>query len=73
MPCILPDPLQCIDLGGQFQLPRDVVVSYTDSTAAAEAELLSDHLRNRLLLTVTAIYSQVEPYRSREACLRACS
>ncbi len=59
MPCILPVPLHLIDLGGLFQLPQDVLVSYTDSTAAAEAELLSDHLRNRLLLTVTAVNNQV--------------
>ncbi len=69
MPCILPVPLHFIYLGGQFQLPQDITVSYTDSTAAAEAELLSDHLRNRLLLTVTAVNSQVEPYSSPDHCI----
>ena len=67
MPCILPVPLHRTNLGGHFQLPRDVVVAFTDSSVAAEAELLSDHLRNRLLLTVTTVSSQVEPDSSPHA------
>ena len=74
MPCILPDPLCVVYLGGHFQLPVDIVVSFCDSSAAAEAALLADHLRIRLLLAATVVSSEVLPhdclYFAR--CVRPC-
>ena len=60
MPCILPDPLHVVDLGGHFSLPRDIVVSFSDSTAAAEAKILTDHLCSRLRFAARAVDTQVE-------------
>ncbi len=56
---IVPDPLRLTCLGGHFTLPRDVLVSFSDGTASAEAGLLADRLRKRLLLVATVIDSQV--------------
>ena len=56
---IVPHPLCLTNLGGQFTLPREVLVSYSDITAGREAELLADRLRNRLLLAVTVIDGEV--------------
>ena len=55
----MPHPLRLTCLGGHFTLPRDVLVSFSDGTACAEAELLADRLRKRLLLTASIVDSQV--------------